>query len=150
MWHLNSRGSFFFFFGSKSYYTTLNTEHILKIDCSNIFLQKYFSRPQPGLLRTHGLEGASSSHVPERGVSRLGEQSPVVIISYKGYSPPKCSCNDVHKHQSHFIQFMQHYMKCSVSCMRCDLSCSQPGSQPTPSCSQLESQPTPSHLECQV
>ena len=30
--------------------------------------QNYFSRPQPSLLRTHGLEGASSSRVPERVV----------------------------------------------------------------------------------
>ena len=27
------------------------------------------------------------------GVPRRGEQSLVVIISYKGYSPPKCTCN---------------------------------------------------------
>ena len=32
--------------------------------------------------------------VPEKGIPRRGEQSSVVIISYKGYSPPKCSYND--------------------------------------------------------
>ena len=55
----------------------------MKLYCSNIFLQN----------ADHGLEGAPSSCVPERGVPRRGEQSSVVIISYKGYSPPKCTCN---------------------------------------------------------
>ena len=58
---------------------------------------------QPGLVLTHDLNGASSSYVPERGggggggggggVLRRDEHSLVVIISYKGYSPPKCTCN---------------------------------------------------------
>ena len=69
-------------------YNSFTNPKYMKLYCSNIFLQKYFSRPQPGLLSTHRLDGASSSHVPERGVPRRGEQSPVVIISYKGYSPP--------------------------------------------------------------
>ena len=39
--------------------------------------------------------------VPKRGIPRRGEQSQVVIISYKGYSPPKCSCSDqTHSHSS--------------------------------------------------
>ena len=90
--------------------------------------QNYFSRPQPGLLRTHGLEGASSSRVPERVVPRLGEQCPVERFSTRVTPYLKCTCNGVHKRQSHFIQFMQHYMKCSMSCMRCDPSFSQPES----------------------
>ena len=83
----NFRGIFFFIqeFNVQLFY-------IPKI-YETIFLQKCFSRPLPGLLRTHGLDGAPSSRVPERGVPRRGEQSPVVIISYKGYSPPKCTCN---------------------------------------------------------
>ena len=36
--------------------------------------------------------------VLERGIPRRGEQCPVVIISYMGYSPPKCSCNGTSQH----------------------------------------------------
>ena len=46
---------------------TFTCQNILKQDCSNIFYTKYFSRPQPGLLLTHGLEGALPSNVLERG-----------------------------------------------------------------------------------
>ena len=39
--------------------------------------------------------------VPERGILQRCEQSPVVIIFYKGYSPPKYSCNGrTNKHTS--------------------------------------------------
>ena len=36
-------------------------------------------------------------------IPRHGEQSPVVIISYMGYSPPKCKC---HSNQSHSSKYM--------------------------------------------
>ena len=36
-------------------------------------------------------------------IPRQGEQSPVVIISYVGYSPPKCTC---HGNQSHSSKYM--------------------------------------------
>ena len=36
-------------------------------------------------------------------IIRQGEQSPVVIISYVGYSPPKCTC---HGKQSHLSKYM--------------------------------------------
>ena len=44
---------------------------------------------------------ACTGPIPEKGILRRGEQSPVMIISYKGYSPPKCSCNNqTHTHPS--------------------------------------------------
>ena len=36
-------------------------------------------------------------------IPRQGEQCPVVIISYMGYSPPKCTC---HGNQSHSSKYM--------------------------------------------
>ena len=36
-------------------------------------------------------------------IPQQGEQSPVVIISYVGYSPPKCTC---HGKQSHSRKYM--------------------------------------------
>ena len=36
-------------------------------------------------------------------IPRQGEQCPVVIISYMGYSPPKCTC---HSKQSHSSKYM--------------------------------------------
>ena len=36
-------------------------------------------------------------------IPRQGEQRPVVIISYVGYSPPKCTC---HGKQSHSVKYM--------------------------------------------
>ena len=44
---------------------------------------------------------ACTGLVPERRIPRRSEQSPIVIISYKGYSPPKCSYSDqTHTHSS--------------------------------------------------
>ena len=95
----NFRGSFFilffFYFSFKSsIYFSFTYPKYMKIYCSNIFLQKSCSRPQPDLL----LLTASREHrllvYLKGGVPRRGEQSSVVIISYKGYSPPKCTCND--------------------------------------------------------
>ena len=50
-----------------------------------------------GLLHNKGLVRAPSLYklpVPEKGVPRQGEQCPVEKFSYKGYSPPKSTCND--------------------------------------------------------
>ena len=86
-------GHFFFSFKSSIYFSFTYPKY-MKIYCSNIFLQKSCSRPQPDLL----LLTASREHrllvYLKGGVPRRGEQSSVVIISYKGYSPPKCTCND--------------------------------------------------------
>ena len=41
--------------------------------------------------------------VPDIAIPPQGEQSPVVIISYVGYSPPKCTC---HRKQSHSSKYM--------------------------------------------
>ena len=77
-------------------YTLFTCQNILKLDYSIIFYKMLlkattwpssYSRPQRSAVFS----------CPERGVPRRGEQSPIVIISYKGYSPPKCSCS----HQTH-------------------------------------------------
>ena len=39
----------------------------------------------------------------------MGEQCPVVIISYMGYSLPKCTCNDNQTHSSKTYMFL---LKC--------------------------------------
>ena len=36
-------------------------------------------------------------------IPRQGEQSPVVIISYMGYSPPKCTCHDKQSHSRKYM-----------------------------------------------
>ena len=36
-------------------------------------------------------------------IPRQGEQCPVVIISYMGYSPPKCACNGNQIHSSKYM-----------------------------------------------
>ena len=54
--------------------------------------------------------------VLERGVPRRDEQSPVVIISYMSYSPPKCSCNDKHTHSSEFMIHTR-MSTCPISCL---------------------------------
>ena len=43
------------------------------------------------------------------GVLRQGEQSPVVIIFYEGYSSPKCTCNGRTTHLSKTCKFL---LKC--------------------------------------
>ena len=62
-----------FFFSFKSLvYNSFTNQNIRNYIVLMYFI-KCFSRPQPGLLHTHGLEGAPSSCVPERGVPRQGE-----------------------------------------------------------------------------
>ena len=56
---------------------------------------------------------ACTGAIPERGISRRGEQSPVVIIFYKGYSPPKCSCsNQTHTHSSKNMHILTRMPTC--------------------------------------
>ena len=75
-------------------YFTFTYPKYVKLYCSNIFLQKAAQGHNP----TFFLLTASREHrllvYLKGGVPRRGEQSSVVIISYKGYSPPKCTCND--------------------------------------------------------
>ena len=40
-------------------------------------------------------------------IPRQGEQSPVVIISYLGYSPPKCTCYGKQSHSSNFMNLLK-------------------------------------------
>ena len=40
-------------------------------------------------------------------IPRQGEQSPVVIISYMGYSPPKCTCHDKQSHSSKYMILLE-------------------------------------------
>ena len=40
-------------------------------------------------------------------IPRQGEQSPVVIISYMGYSPPKCTCHDKQSHSSKYMVLLE-------------------------------------------
>ena len=66
--------------------------------CSNIIQGK--NKTKQAVSGSHPICGpicglaACTGSVPERVISRRGEQSQVVIISYKGYSLPKCSCSD--------------------------------------------------------
>ena len=83
-----------------------------------MYFTKCFSRPQPSLLHTHGLEGASSSCVPERGIPRKGEQCPVIKFSYQGYSPPKMHMQ-WHITTSTFHTIYNAHMEWFVSCMKC-------------------------------
>ena len=57
---------------------------------------------------------------------RHGEQCPVDGFSYKGYSPPKCTCNDMHTHSSKIMHIPTPMSTCHVP--------------------YLESSPTPSHM----
>ena len=41
--------------------------------------------------------------IPEIIFSRQADQCPVVIISYMGYSPPKCTCNGNQTHSSKYM-----------------------------------------------
>ena len=40
-------------------------------------------------------------------IPRQGEQSPVVIISYMSYSPPKCTCHDKQSHSSKYMILLE-------------------------------------------
>ena len=40
-------------------------------------------------------------------VPRQGEQSPVEIISYMGYSPPKCTCMTKQTHSSNYMNLLE-------------------------------------------
>ena len=40
-------------------------------------------------------------------IPRQGEQSPVEIISYMGYSPPKCTCHDKQSHPSNYMNLLE-------------------------------------------
>ena len=40
-------------------------------------------------------------------IPRQGEQSPVVIISYMGYSPPKCTCHGKQSHPSNYMNLLE-------------------------------------------
>ena len=45
--------------------------------------------------------------VPEIVIPRQGEQSPVVIISYMGYSPSKCTCHGKQSHPSNYMNLLE-------------------------------------------
>ena len=40
-------------------------------------------------------------------IPRQGEQCPVVIISYMGYSPPKCTCMAKQTHSSNYMNLLE-------------------------------------------
>ena len=40
-------------------------------------------------------------------IPQQGEQSPVVIISYMGYSPPKCTCHGKQSHSSKYMILLE-------------------------------------------
>ena len=40
-------------------------------------------------------------------IPQQGEQSPVVIISYVGYSPPKCTCHGKQSHSSKYMILLE-------------------------------------------
>ena len=112
--------------------------HVLVMLEYNTRQKQNKTKPHPALI-PHAVPYVGqmpASDLYLKGVPRRGEQCPVESFPTRVTPHLKWKCNGVHKHQSHFIQFIQHYMKCSVSCMRCD-----------PSCLQLESQLTPPHLQ---
>ena len=41
-------------------------------------------------------------------IPRQGEQCPVVIISYMGYSPPKCTCHGKQSHSSKYMILLEY------------------------------------------
>ena len=45
--------------------------------------------------------------VPEIVIPRQGEQCPIVIISYMGYSPPKCTCHVKQTHSSNYMILLE-------------------------------------------
>ena len=68
--------------------------------------QKGIHELYPALIRYAGQPPALDLYL-KGGVPRRGEQSPVVIISYKGYSPPKCTCNGNQTHSSKFMILLE-------------------------------------------
>ena len=70
--------------------------------------------------------------VPEMFFPRRGELCPVEKVSYKGYSPPKCTCNDI----IHKIIHTHSYKIC-ISLHECLCHAPFPESSPTPSHMQL-------------
>ena len=62
-------------------------------------------------------------------IPRQGEQGPVVIISYVGYSPPKCTC---HGNQSHSSKYM-----ILLECLHAQSHVSSPHRLPYTSLSQM-------------
>ena len=45
--------------------------------------------------------------IPKIVIPRQGEQSPIVIISYVGYSPPKCTCHGKRSHSSKYMILLE-------------------------------------------
>ena len=72
------------------------------------------------------------SPVPEIFFPRRGELCPVEKVSYKGYSPPKFTCNDI----IHKIIHTHSYKIC-ISLYECPCHAPFPESSPTPSHTQL-------------
>ena len=70
-------------------------------------IQKSLPKPQPGFLLNTASSERRPLPVPEIVIPRQGEQSPVVIISYMGYSPPKCTCHDKQSHSSKYIILLE-------------------------------------------
>ena len=66
--------------------------------------------------------------VPEMFLPRRGELCSVEKVSYKGYSPPKCTCNDI----IHKIIHTHSYKIC-ISLYECLCHAPFPESSPTPS-----------------
>ena len=66
--------------------------------------------------------------VPEMFFPRRGELCPVEKVSYKGYSPAKCTCNDI----IHKIIHTHSYKIC-ISPYECPCHAPFPESSPTPS-----------------
>ena len=86
---------FFFFFSYKSsMYFSFTYPKYIKLYCSNIFLQNVAQGHNPTFFLLTPSRGRRLLVYLKGGIPRRGEQSPVEIISYKGYSPPKCTCND--------------------------------------------------------
>ena len=55
---------------------------------------------------------------------RQGEQYPVDEFSYKGYSPPKCTCNGKHTHSSKIIHVPTRTSTCHAPCLESSLTSS--------------------------
>ena len=68
-----------------------------------------------------------------KGVPRRGEQCPVENNSYKGYSPPKCTCNAISHIQVKTYTFL----------LKCLHAMDENVTHPVPC---PESSPTPSHM----
>ena len=62
-------------------------------------------------------------------IPRQGEQSPVVIISYMGYSSSKCTCHDKQSHSSKYMILLE--------CLHAQSHVSSPNRLPHTSLSQM-------------